>query len=638
MIAIRGCDEEVIDELLTIMVEKGVDINIEAPNGTAIHCALEYTYDKLLILEELLKLKPNMNTRDNEGLTPLLKLGKKFSFRSYGKEEDLNYNRESYKYKLVEKFLELGADIYTENSDMNIQLFLDTEVLEFSLKYLKLFLDYGYNVYDINSNLIDAMVRKESFEWTTIMLQSGYDINTRRGKYKWSFLFSSVANSCSEIFVEFLLKNGADANLATAERETPLSRAVILYNLDLIKLLLKYGADPNIKQKYSGHSAFMKAIFYEDSESAKILYEFGGNLYDKYDNQTVLDWILESKNLSISVWGREIIDNKSRGNTFQNNIKRMPLGGNNFKIFVPTRPSVGSVYNKTPQLLQACIANQPNDKIIQLLLENGKNPNETSLFEQTPLKSLIGKSYKGMILLLKYGANPNLKGRKLNTTSPLIYAIFFEDLISCKILYEFGANIEEIYENKTALEWILESEKTNLSQWGRELLAKKNLREKTFETSDKIMDTDTSEELSEDFLPLRFFSKREEGTLLSECEKKTVNIAAIERLLLEGENPNVTNIFHGPPLKSMIGQSYDGIELLLKYDADPNLKGRGMRKESAFMEAILFEQTRIAKLLYEHGGNIYDVYNGKTALEWMFEASDSDMIAWGKELKAKLEL
>ena len=49
---------------------------------------------------------------------------------------------------------------------------------------------------------------------------------------------------------KYLLGNGADPNIADYDGTTPLAMAAKKYSIDLVKLLLESGADPNVKAGY----------------------------------------------------------------------------------------------------------------------------------------------------------------------------------------------------------------------------------------------------------------------------------------------------------------------------------------------------------------------------------------------------
>eukprot|EP01084_Bolivina_argentea_P267428 453943_1 len=74
---------------------------------------------------------------------------------------------------------------------------------------------------------------------------------------KWGFsaLHESVINYPDLYFTAFLLKNGSEPNIKNIFGDTPLHSAVIGSDIESIKLLCRYGADPRIEEEFSGLTA-----------------------------------------------------------------------------------------------------------------------------------------------------------------------------------------------------------------------------------------------------------------------------------------------------------------------------------------------------------------------------------------------
>lgn len=63
--------------------------------------------------------------------------------------------------------------------------------------------------------------------------------------------------------IEVLISEGLDVNSADANGHTPLIFAAMAGKADVVKELLKKGADPSIKDSM-GHDAFSSAMFFGD--------------------------------------------------------------------------------------------------------------------------------------------------------------------------------------------------------------------------------------------------------------------------------------------------------------------------------------------------------------------------------------
>jgi len=122
-------------------------------------------------------------------------------------------------------------------------------------------------------------------------LYSGGDINTT-GERNETALHSAVFQAHVEV-VKFLLAESADPNIADSFNQTPIFPAITNYSehsKDIIRLLLDYGADPNITEEVQGQSPLMIAAYYNHPKIVSLLMEQGADtqLSDK-EGRTALD-------------------------------------------------------------------------------------------------------------------------------------------------------------------------------------------------------------------------------------------------------------------------------------------------------------------------------------------------------------
>lgn len=99
------------------------------------------------------------------------------------------------------------------------------------------------------------------------LLKKGADVNyiTNQGSALHGVAFKGNVN-----IAELLLKFQADPNIKDRNSTTPLIYAVLFSHIELVKLLLKYGADPNIKD-HAGLSALDHAKALESKELTELL-------------------------------------------------------------------------------------------------------------------------------------------------------------------------------------------------------------------------------------------------------------------------------------------------------------------------------------------------------------------------------
>lgn len=100
-----------------------------------------------------------------------------------------------------------------------------------------------------------------------------------------------AANNGSENEVRQLLDNGADVNSRATFSAgdtfniTPLMNAVVGGNIAVVKLLIKYNADLNLKDS-DGMTALIHAVLHKNTAIVKHLVESGANI-DIQDNETL---------------------------------------------------------------------------------------------------------------------------------------------------------------------------------------------------------------------------------------------------------------------------------------------------------------------------------------------------------------
>lgn len=146
--------------------------------------------------------------------------------------------------QVARALLETEID-FSEFLQSSLQILKDA-LAKNDVKLTRLFLKGGVNV----TLFTGALHRAKSVETTQVLLQVGVDVNEL---YDWDgFLSTALGNAvvnCNFGLAEFLIKEGADVNLAEETEHdgerTPLRAAVETGNVGLIKLLLDKGARVN---------------------------------------------------------------------------------------------------------------------------------------------------------------------------------------------------------------------------------------------------------------------------------------------------------------------------------------------------------------------------------------------------------
>jgi ankyrin repeat protein len=77
-----------------------------------------------------------------------------------------------------------------------------------------------------------------------------------------------------EVLVKKILASGVDKNHKSASGGTALHMAILQKNMIIIKILLDYGFDPNIKDSKDGYTALHLAVGANNIEAARLLLQF----------------------------------------------------------------------------------------------------------------------------------------------------------------------------------------------------------------------------------------------------------------------------------------------------------------------------------------------------------------------------
>lgn len=169
------------------------------------------------------------------------------------------------------------------------------------------------------------------------------------------------------------------------------SEAIIYGQTQKIEDLLMEGADPNVQSWYG--KPLLSEAASRAPEIVKILLKFGAdpNIQDK--------------------WGRTPLFNAARGGNFEI-----------FKMLLEKGAPTNVIDKNGEGLLHWAVWR--NEKIVEILLNKGMDPNQKNKLGITPLHEAANASLehvKIVGLLLKHGADPNSKDN--NGKTPLFYAV-----------------------------------------------------------------------------------------------------------------------------------------------------------------------------------------------------------------------
>ncbi|KAL7287520.1 hypothetical protein TKK_0018351 [Trichogramma kaykai] len=373
-------------KIVEILLKNKADPNILDKNGRAsLHEASQGRSAE--IFEMLLKERANPNIFDESGKTPLHYL---LSHDSFTLEV----------LKRVEILLENGADanIFCKNRMSSLENWhfnFDSTLVEILILLFKhgatLFKSEEYYL----SYIIDWTENEKCLELLELFLQKGANPNARDLMIGDTLLNRAISRYRYGP-IRVLLDYGADPNIVDINGKTPLFRAVENGNFQLVRLLTVKGADPN---KFNGicETPLHKAIVLEHLECVALLLLYGADQnVQRYDGKSSLEIALDNYNVEIIVVLLEfllesIVDNRSE----------------TFKIILKKVIDSNLTCSRNKLLLHFVVRRQ-KDKIMRTLLECGVDPNAIDDDGKTALHYAVYQSDEEMIEVLVKYCNPNI--------------------------------------------------------------------------------------------------------------------------------------------------------------------------------------------------------------------------------------
>jgi ankyrin repeat protein len=329
---------------------------------------------------------------------------------------------------------------------------------------------------DVNSSEADGTtalhwaVRADDLETADRLIRAGAEVK-KANRYGITPLYLAGVNGSASM-IDKLLKAGADANEVSTEGETALMTAARTGNVAAAKVLLDAGAKVDARETWQGQTALMWAVAQKHTDMVKELIARGADV---------------NVRSATKIWERQ--------NTAEPREKWMPLGSQTPLMFAAREGCAACV----PLLVKAGAqvdAKDIDDELTPLIMSliNGKYDAAAALIEagadvnlsdrlgRTPLYSAVDdhtmpvsnrpspkevdetlSSLDIIKLLLAKGAEVNLQlknGQPYRTkldrgtdgmlgagTTPLIRAAKAADHIAMKLLFEKGADANQMTRN-----------------------------------------------------------------------------------------------------------------------------------------------------------------------------------------------
>ncbi|MGB6064674.1 MAG: ankyrin repeat domain-containing protein [Desulfomonilaceae bacterium] len=274
------------------------------------------------------------------------------------------------------------------------------------LDVMKEILDKGasFSPDDQVTALLSATERGYS-DVVQFVVAKGVDVNAK-GKYEQTTALILASKKGRIEIVMFLLDKGADVNATDRNRETALRSAVAGSHTELIKILLKRGANPNVQSHFS--TSLELAAMKGSTGIVKLLLDSGADANAK------------------SLYGKApLISAASEGYT---DIVELLLDNG-------ANTEMKSAGGDTPLILAA---SKRRADIVRLLLNKGADVNARSARGETALMRALA-DLEIVKLLLEKGADVNAKDKHGRTALSIAYSHSLSR--TARLLKKYGARI-----------------------------------------------------------------------------------------------------------------------------------------------------------------------------------------------------
>jgi ankyrin repeat protein len=251
------------------------------------------------------------------------------------------------------------------------------------------------NNYQNDTPLVNALFRKDE-KMVAMLLKYGADPNIQSAMGNTPLILASGAGGDAQNFdiVKLLLNNGANPNIQNDQGMTALNWALESLNIkgepEIAELLLKNGANPNLKP-VEGNTPLLNASWKRDKKIAEMLLKYGAD-----------------PNIQTDMGNTPLSLASGAGKDTQDSDLVKLLLNNDL-----TDPNIQDSNGNTALNWALKFQTETDPKIVEMLLENGANPNLRNKNGTSPLlDATLFKDEKIVEMLLKYGADPHLADKR----------------------------------------------------------------------------------------------------------------------------------------------------------------------------------------------------------------------------------
>lgn len=341
----------------------------------------------------------------------------------------------------AEKLLEYGANI--DSSDLFMAVGKDNPAMVGWL------LGYGLDVNVRDS--YQGSVLSEATTWgaaacVKLLIDAGADVHAEDHVHS-----QPISNASTPEVARLLVDAGADINFISGEGYSRLKYAAEGGSVEMIRTLLDMGAETDAEAKRHTTTPLYVAVQQDDMEIVRLLLEAGANP----NAQNVDRWFPLSNAESMEMvkllldYGADIhLTDETGRDALQH--QKDPFVAE-YLIDAGARVNPASAYGSAP-LREA--ANDGNLEMMRLLLQRGADVDQTMSWGETALMKAAEHSFvEGVRLLLDHHANVHLKESEEHGRTALFYAAAPEGFTSYDLMKKYGGNhwLDSVPEEQRAL-------------------------------------------------------------------------------------------------------------------------------------------------------------------------------------------
>lgn len=412
------------EQVMRLLIASGADYMVEDDEGwTALHWAIINGYGELVKL--LLEPHPGLSpTQTNKALILAAEAGSsKTTEMLLRKAVDIDWKDEegstALHWAVSNGHEQTSALLLRNKADANSTDNFDNTPLHWAIPYASitcLLLEHGGNPDSANDTMQTPLhwsAQAGLEDATELLVQHGANTNAQ-DEHGVTPLHAAVLGRHDAV-VDILLLNGANANVMDEDGWTPLHAAIV-------------------KQ----HGALQNRLAPETQNRASFVDQMRERMDD--ENERAL---LE-----------EMAENKSHGSTIVSGLRSAVNSG--YKQRVLSLLDGGADINAQDRIGDCTALTHAawigRDDFVELLLENGADPNRREQHGRTALHIAVKHKYSGIVaMLLDYGANVDAR---VHSWTPLLLAAKYCWFKIPDYLLRKGADVNAAdYHGRTALHW-----------------------------------------------------------------------------------------------------------------------------------------------------------------------------------------